>query len=121
MTQAIRSSRLRTVTLLLIPFLMCSMRNGLADDSPVEPSTSETPAERGYRLLRTKPFLPPDFDHVRFNVLRSDSMIARHQVADLERHAVHRLQCTDGEARRFELARTRSNPYRRSDGSRSRP
>ncbi|MBT4864701.1 MAG: hypothetical protein HON53_06185, partial [Planctomycetaceae bacterium] len=30
---------------------------------------SETAAERGYRILRTRPFLPPDFDQRTFEVL----------------------------------------------------
>jgi mono/diheme cytochrome c family protein len=43
-----------------------------ADTAP--PSTtavppSETAAERGYRILRTRPFLPPDFDQRTFDVL----------------------------------------------------
>src|SRR4029077_6025753 len=32
-------------------------------------ATAETPAEHGYRLLLTKPYLPPDFDQETFDEL----------------------------------------------------
>ena len=51
-----------------VPLILSLLAATLSDSQADEP-TAETPAERGYRILRTTPFLPPDFDQRTFDVL----------------------------------------------------
>jgi mono/diheme cytochrome c family protein len=59
--------------IVLILAISCAAR-ALADDGSVRepcnvPVSNETPAQRGYRLLTSKPYLPPDFDQEVFDEL----------------------------------------------------
>lgn len=74
-------------------------RAGDGAESPVD--QAESLAERGYRLLRTKPFLPPDFDDEVFDnlwrqweePLRSQAEVA--STAERRRMALARYGLTD--------------------------
>src|SRR5947209_20216335 len=61
-----RYSRFALLMLLLFAAMILSPRVPAAESAK---SAGETPIERGYRLLLTKPYLTPDFDQETFDEL----------------------------------------------------
>lgn len=60
----------RAIGFVLLVSALAGARVGhAAEDGGLPKAAGETPAQRGYRLLTTKPYLPPDFDQELFDNL----------------------------------------------------